>query len=76
MVDFFMANELDDIRAQTECPVCGVDLNVCYRTLRLGLTIECPGCGETIRLIDDTPIGLIQRLIDHPEGDVETDQSP
>ena len=59
-----MANELDGIRAQTTCPVCDRELNVPYRTLRLKRTIECPGCGETIRLIDDTPIGTIQRLID------------
>jgi hypothetical protein len=25
---------------------------------------ECPTCGETIRPIDDTPIGKIQKLID------------
>lgn len=59
-----MANELDDIRAQTECPVCGKEMNIPYRTLRLGRTVECQGCGETVRLIDDTPIGVIQRLID------------
>ncbi|RQW42794.1 hypothetical protein EH199_16370 [Novosphingobium sp. LASN5T] len=59
-----MANELDDIRANTDCPVCGVQLDVPYKTLRLGLTVECPGCGETVRLIDDTPIKAVQRLID------------
>lgn len=25
---------------------------------------DCPGCGETIRPIDDTPIGRVQKLID------------
>jgi hypothetical protein len=30
----------------------------------LARTIECLGCGETIRPIDDTPIGAVQRLID------------
>jgi hypothetical protein len=59
-----MANELDDIRAQTDCPVCGKEMSVPYKTLRLGRTIECPGCGETIRLIDETPISKVQRLID------------
>jgi hypothetical protein len=59
-----MANALDDIRAQTNCPVCGKELNVPYKTLRLKRTIECPGCGETIRLIDETPISKVQRLID------------
>lgn len=59
-----MANELDDIRAQTDCPVCGRELNISYRTLRLERTVECPGCGETVRPIDDTPIGAVQRLID------------
>ena len=59
-----MANELDDILAQADCPVCGSDLNVAYKTMRLGLTVECPGCGETIRPIDDTPIGKVQKLID------------
>jgi C4-type Zn-finger protein len=59
-----MAHELDDIRAQTDCPVCGSDLNVSYKTMRLERTIECPSCGETIRPIDDTPIGKIQKLID------------
>lgn len=59
-----MANDLDDIRASTECPVCGRELSVAYRTLRLSLTIECQGCGETIKLEDDTPIAAVQRLID------------
>lgn len=62
-----MANELDDIRAQTDCPVCGEMLSVSYRTLRLGRAIECSGCGETIRLIDDTPISVVQHLIDGQE---------
>lgn len=59
-----MACELDDIRASTECPVCGRGLIVLYRTLRLDRTIECQGCGETIKLYDDTMIGKVQRLID------------
>jgi hypothetical protein len=59
-----MAHELDDIRAVSDCPVCGREFSVSYRTLRLGRTFECPGCGETIRLEDDTPIGAVQRLID------------
>lgn len=46
------------------CLVCGRDLSVSYRTLRLGRTIECQGCGETIKLEDHTPIGAVQRLID------------
>jgi hypothetical protein len=33
-------------------------------TMRLERTIECPGCGETIRPVDDTPIGKIQKLVD------------
>ena len=63
-----MANELDDIRAQADCPNCGRELSVNYRTLRLGLTVECQGCGETIHLQDDTPIGSVQRLIDDEDG--------
>ena len=59
-----MANELDDIRANSNCPKFGRVFSVPYKTLRLGKTIECLGCGETIRLIDDTPIGTVQRLID------------
>lgn len=59
-----MAWELDDIRASTECPVCGRGLIVSYRTLRLGRTIECQGCGETIKLYDDTVIEKVQGLID------------
>lgn len=59
-----MANELDDIRASTDCPACGRDLTVSYRTLRLGRSIECQGCGETIKLEDHTPIAAVQRLID------------
>jgi peptide subunit release factor 1 (eRF1) len=58
-----MVNELDDIRASADCPVCGRVLNVTYRTLRLGRTIECQGCGETIKLEDDTKIGAVQKLI-------------
>ena len=59
-----MTHELDDILAQTDCPVCGHELNVSYKSMRLQRTVECPSCGETIRPIDDTPIGKIQRLID------------
>lgn len=59
-----MANDLDDIRVSTECPVCARELSVAYRTLRLSLTIECQGCGETIKLEDDTPIAAVQQLID------------
>ena len=59
-----MANELDDIRAHSDCPKCRQAFSVPYKTLRLGKTIECQGCGETIRLTDDTPIGIVQRLID------------
>lgn len=59
-----MAHELDDILAQTDCPLCGSDINLSYKTLRLTRTIECPGCGETVRPINDTPIGNIQQLID------------
>lgn len=68
-----MAYELDDIRVSTDCPACGGDLVVLYMTLRLSRTIECPSCGETVRLIDETPIGVVQRLIDEEgrkdEGD-------
>ena len=63
-----MAKELDDIRAQGDCPKCGRELSVSYRTLRLSLTVECQGCGETIHLQDDTPIGAVQRLIDDEDG--------
>ncbi len=59
-----MAHELDEIRASGECPGCGREFSVTYRTLRLGRTLECQGCGETIRLEDDTAIGAVQRLID------------
>jgi uncharacterized Zn finger protein len=59
-----MPNELDDIHAQVDCPNCGRELSISYRTRRLGKTVECLGCGETIRLTDDTLIGAVQRLID------------
>lgn len=59
-----MANDFDDIAAQMECPVCGRTWNIPYKTLRIQRTIECLGCGETIRPIDNTPIGCIQKLID------------
>ena len=59
-----MANELDEIRAQANCPVCCFALNLTYKTLRLRRTVECQGCGETIRPIDKTPIGKVQALID------------
>ena len=63
-----MANELDDITAQTNCPVCGYSLSLSYKTLRLQRTVECQGCGETIRPIDETPIAKIQALIDEAVG--------
>lgn len=63
-----MAGELDDIRAQGDCPGCGQEFSVSYRTLRLGRFIECQGCGETIRLEDDTPISAVQRLIDEEDA--------
>lgn len=62
-----MAHELDDIRAQADCPNCGEELSVSYRTLRLRRTIECQGCGETVKLEDATPIGEVQRLIDEAQ---------
>lgn len=64
-----MANELDGITADLDCPRCGVTFQVIYKTLRLGRTVECQGCGETIRPIDDTPIGIVQRLIDQAGRD-------
>ena len=62
-----MAEELDDIRVSDECPGRGHGFTVTYKTLRLGRTIECQGCGETIRLEDDTPIAAVQRLIDEQD---------
>lgn len=64
MLSCGMAYELDDIRAQAECPNCGIVISVSYKTLRLARTVECQGCGETLALLDDTPIGTIQQLID------------
>ncbi|PNQ03632.1 hypothetical protein A8G00_10390 [Sphingobium sp. SA916] len=58
-----MANELDDIKAQVDCPKCGKELNVPYRVIRLQKTVGC-SCDAIIRLVDDTPIGVLQRLID------------
>jgi len=68
-----MADDLDDIRVSDECPGCGHGFTVSYKTLWLGRTIECQGCGETIRLEDDTPIGAIQALID--EADAKRDEA-
>lgn len=59
-----MANDLDDIRASTDCLVCGRELSLAYRTLRLGRTIKCQGCGETIKFEDHTQIAAVQRLVD------------
>lgn len=59
-----MANELDDIRVTTDCLACGGHFVVLFKTLRLSRTIECPSCGETVRIIDETPIGIVQQLID------------
>jgi peptide subunit release factor 1 (eRF1) len=59
-----MALELDEIRASTDCPVCAKELAISYKTLRLKRTIECPGCGETVRLLDETSISIVQALID------------
>ena len=60
-----MANDLDDIRATIDCPVCGQELSVAYRTSRLELTIECQECGETIKLEDHTLLlAAAQRLND------------
>lgn len=63
-----MANELDQIRASTDCPKCGREFSVPYLTLRLGRTVECQGCGITIALEDETPIGVVQRLMDEADG--------
>ena len=59
-----MAHELDDIRVNVDCPACRAEFVVLYKALRLHRTAECPACGETIRLEDDTPVGKVQRLID------------
>jgi peptide subunit release factor 1 (eRF1) len=59
-----VANELDTIRATATCPKCGEPFSVSYRTLRLRKVVECQGCGVTIRPVDETSIGAVQRLID------------
>jgi hypothetical protein len=48
--------------------VCGRVFHVSYKTLRLRRTIECQGCGETVRPIDETPIAKIQALIDDADA--------
>lgn len=58
-----MVGELDDIRAQVDCPKCGATLNVPYGEIRLRKAAAC-SCGAMLRLEDDTPIAAIQRLID------------
>ncbi len=58
-----MTGELDDIKAQVDCPKCGKELNVPYRVIRLQKAVGC-SCGAMIRLGDDTPIGVLQHLID------------
>lgn len=58
-----MVGELDDIKAQVDCPKCGKELSVPYRVIRLQKTVGC-SCGAIIRLVDDTHIGALQRLID------------
>lgn len=68
-----MANDLNDIMAECDCPVCGVMFEVAYKTMRLALTVECPGCGETVRPIDDTVIGAVQQLIDEADQEREGD---
>jgi len=57
-----VANELDDIEAQVDCPKCGKELSVPYRVIRLQKAIGC-SCGAMIRLEDDTPIEPLQALI-------------
>jgi len=64
-----MAHELDGIRGNEDCPACRAEFVGLYRTLRLQRTAECPGCGETIRIEDDTVIGKVQRLIDEEGQD-------
>lgn len=59
-----VAGELDDIRVNADCPRCGHQFVVQWKTLRLQRTVECQGCGVTIKLEDATPIGAVQRLID------------
>jgi hypothetical protein len=58
-----MAHELDDIRAHTECPVCGGELIVTYKTMRLERTVNAQPAARPFGP-DDTPIGKIQKLID------------
>ena len=59
-----MGTDFDDILLNTDCPNCGTEIVVLYKTLRLGRTVECQGCGVTVKLEDDTPIAEIQRLVD------------
>jgi transposase-like protein len=66
-----MADELDEVLASGDCPGCRRAFSVSYRTLRLGRTYECQGCGQTIQLEDATPIGAVQRLMDEQEGEAE-----
>ncbi|AYJ84695.1 hypothetical protein D3Y57_00980 (plasmid) [Sphingomonas paeninsulae] len=66
-----MAGELDDIEAQVDCPRCGRVLSVSYRDIRLLKAASC-ACGALVRLQDDTPLSIVQKLIDEanpPQGD-------
>ena len=58
-----MGTDLDDILTQVDCPTCGTVINVPYRQLRLQKAAACK-CGNLFRLTDDTPIGMLQALID------------
>ncbi|QCB37833.1 hypothetical protein E5554_08285 [Sphingobium sp. PAMC28499] len=58
-----MANELDSIVVRVDCPKCGRELSVSYRTMRLQKSVGC-SCGAAIRLANETSIADIQRLID------------
>jgi hypothetical protein len=63
-----MPHELDDILLPADCPNCGQVMHLTYKTLRLGRTVECQGCGVTVKFEDDTPLAEIQALIDKAQG--------
>ncbi|MDB5738836.1 MAG: hypothetical protein JWO65_2504 [Sphingomonas bacterium] len=55
--------DLDDITVNVDCPECGTMIIVPYSQVRIQKAAAC-SCGALIRLTDDTPIAMLQALID------------
>ena len=58
-----MASDYDDIRITVDCPDCGGSISTNWKSARIDMAFACP-CGARVAIADDTPLAVVQRLVD------------